>query len=535
MQKTISNNKAYDFLEEYINKDFEEKIDNALEKVKEKYRWAFYFKPLLLFYGECLYKVINGNNLIIEKEKFFENTLLEICDILHEPSFRVIISEINTLREEKKLKGDSPKERGAYYSNVLLKDKEYISDVYKRYPELTRILDIFVQNEVKYISDILEETKSEFLNICNEFDLDVNDKLVSLDLSAGDTHNGGKTVGVLNLASGEKVIYKPRNLETDEGYNKFLEYINNRNIENFYNLEGVKVYSNKNKTAGWVKFIKYKECKTQEEVKGFYYRIGEILCILHLFHSTDFHYENIIAQGDVPVLIDLETILNPKIYDSIYDNSAKTEADKFITDSVEKCGLIPRKTINKNNKLVDIGGLSAAEKQESRLKALCIEGYDTDEVRLVRKYIEIKPKDNNPKLKGKIVKSEEYIDEIKQMENGDIPYFSVNTSNTNIYSGTPSVINNVYDKSILEMVNDNIEMFNEVNLEKQIAILNVAYYGGITESVSYETGIDFNKDSKIRGFSNEDALKAASSIGEYILRKSIKGKGNNGEEMTWLR
>ena len=43
----------------------------------------------------------------------------------------------------------------------------------------------------------------------------------------------------------------------------------------------------------------------------FFRRAGAWLALLHVFAATDMHQENMIACGDHPVPIDLETILQP--------------------------------------------------------------------------------------------------------------------------------------------------------------------------------------------------------------------------------
>ncbi|MBX4341401.1 DUF4135 domain-containing protein, partial [Mycobacterium tuberculosis] len=61
---------------------------------------------------------------------------------------------------------------------------------------------------------------------------------------------------------------------------------------------------------GWQEYIAYRECLTEEELKRFYYRQGGYIALLYFFRSSDFHFENIIASGEFPVLIDLETLFS---------------------------------------------------------------------------------------------------------------------------------------------------------------------------------------------------------------------------------
>jgi|SRR5215510_15999712 hypothetical protein len=42
-----------------------------------------------------------------------------------------------------------------------------------------------------------------------------------------------------------------------------------------------------------------------------------LLCIVYALCGTDFHSENMIASGDQPVLVDLETLLTPGLPESV--------------------------------------------------------------------------------------------------------------------------------------------------------------------------------------------------------------------------
>ena len=52
-----------------------------------------------------------------------------------------------------------------------------------------------------------------------------------------------------------------------------------------------------------------RDAPTQEGCRRFFRRAGAWLALLHCFAATDMHQENMIAAGDHPVPIDLETIL----------------------------------------------------------------------------------------------------------------------------------------------------------------------------------------------------------------------------------
>ena len=61
---------------------------------------------------------------------------------------------------------------------------------------------------------------------------------------------------------------------------------------------------------GWVEFVEQRPCLNQQEANHYFQRAGVTACLLYLLNGTDCHYENLIAHGEYPVLIDLETLMH---------------------------------------------------------------------------------------------------------------------------------------------------------------------------------------------------------------------------------
>ena len=60
---------------------------------------------------------------------------------------------------------------------------------------------------------------------------------------------------------------------------------------------------------GWIEYVKYDPIvNTREQVASFYRRAGVLLALTDMLNYTDGHYENLIASGVYPVLIDCETL-----------------------------------------------------------------------------------------------------------------------------------------------------------------------------------------------------------------------------------
>ena len=62
----------------------------------------------------------------------------------------------------------------------------------------------------------------------------------------------------------------------------------------------------------WVEFVNFKECHSADELERFYQRQGGYLGLLYSLEATDFHFENLIAAGEYPILIDLESLFHPR-------------------------------------------------------------------------------------------------------------------------------------------------------------------------------------------------------------------------------
>ncbi|EOU1871537.1 type 2 lanthipeptide synthetase LanM family protein [Clostridium perfringens] len=408
MYNDISKTFIYDRIKNY------EIVEKLFKDLKINYSWIYLYEPIINKYIDNFVDLVNYCTIINNSYSFLLQTLYSLTSQLNSISYQTIIAEIFYAKNDNLLKGKTSEERGNYFSNVLLKNDLFRKDFFLNYPELSRILDLKTKYFIEFVSKILLDTKNELRNIeRNLFSSKVLGQIDKIQLNQGDTHNKGKTVAKLTFTSGDILIYKPHNLEIDKKFTEFVKWLNNFEVleDSKGKLISVDVYTIKD--AGWAKFIEYKECESIEDAKSFYYKIGKILCLLHTLNGNDMHYENIIANGQFPVLIDLETIIHPNLYNEDYEKNALGKAIKEIKESVNNTHLLPSKVTNlKNKKSLDIGGLSCSKEQLSPFKSKFIENIGTDDIKIVKKYGIIKAKDNCPSYNGKKLNPYEYKDEI---------------------------------------------------------------------------------------------------------------------------
>ena len=389
-------------------------LDDAIEKSHTQLIWINFLKPILSYYCNDLYSIVTISNIIDDKKNFFCDLILSISKKLIFLSYKVLIFETKIAKQSGILQGSNSEERAEYFRNTLLSDTKYLEELYNSYPELIRLLSLNIKNYVNYIKEILNNTEKEH----DELNLIFGKKqklgnLKKIQFTGSDVHKG-KFVVKLVFNTGICLMYKPRELTAERAYEKLTEWINSQHIPGAYDLKACKIHTVNN--GGWMEYIIPDKCNCNEEIKEFYVRMGQLLCILYTLRASDFHSENLISQKGHPILIDLETIAGQGV--GSLDNkefTAEQNANLYINESVTKVSLLPTRIINhKNNKSIDIGGLSGDQKQEFPFKSCVIRNMYTDDVCVQQRYVKAEVCGNNPVLNGNIVKSEHYINYIKK-------------------------------------------------------------------------------------------------------------------------
>jgi type 2 lantibiotic biosynthesis protein LanM len=225
-------------------------------------------------------------------------------------------------------------------------------------------------------------------------------------MGAGDSHRRGRTVALLEFANGCKLVYKPRSLQIEVHFQCLLEWLNGRGPQ--LALRTTKVLDRG--SYGWCEFVQRETCSSIDELARFYTRQGEFLALLYMLEATDFHYENLIAAGEHPVLIDLESLFHPRSKQTrpkSRDVSGGTDDDQ----SVLRIGLLPLRLWNTDeHEGVDLSGLGSVEGQLTPREVIGWDGFGTDIMKVVRKRTEMAGGENRPLLNGNDVNTVEYVD-----------------------------------------------------------------------------------------------------------------------------
>ncbi|HEY6348725.1 MAG TPA: type 2 lanthipeptide synthetase LanM family protein [Candidatus Angelobacter sp.] len=321
---------------------------------------------------------------------------------------RTMVLELNVARIQERLPGSDPEERFRSFIERL-STQEPVRALWEEYPVLARQLVVSLKQWADNSIEFLDRLSRDWFDIEQQFNAGQEMGLLKSLKSGGDRHNQGRCVSIVGFESGLQVVYKPRPLAADLQFQRLLAWVNDR--RKGLTFQTLDILAGEN--YGWVRFVDSRPCNSQEEVRRFYRRQGGYLALLNMVHATDFHFENLIACGEHPVLVDLETLFHPNLF--LPDNDDPLVfAYEHLRDSVYRVGLLPfRFAVNDEQREgIEISGLGGKGKQKTPYPVAAWEGAATDAMRFVRKRIEMPAQRNRPSLQGAEINALEYQEEI---------------------------------------------------------------------------------------------------------------------------
>jgi type 2 lantibiotic biosynthesis protein LanM len=322
---------------------------------------------------------------------------------------RTMVLELNVARLEDVLDGATAEER--FHSFLeRLRQRDVALALLEEYPVLARQLVVRVDYWVNFSLEFLEHLTADWEFILATFaperDTGV---LVEVQGGAGDSHRGGRSVQIAKFSSGLEVVYKPRALMVDVHFQELLAWLNERGDHPPFRT--LKVLDRG--SHGWTEYIAVRSCSSADEVRRFHMRQGAYLALLYALEATDFHFENLIAAGEHPMLLDLEALFHPRFKGPDLQAADRVAGDAM-THSVLKVGLLPQRAwANEKSAGVDLSGLASPSGQLSPHPVPHWLGEGTDEMRLSRDRMEMEGGENRPTLNGAEINALDYADAIE--------------------------------------------------------------------------------------------------------------------------
>lgn len=295
-----------------------------------------------------------------------------------------------------------------YTTSFALFSKKLNEDnlIPNQYPLLKKISEQKV-NQINEFSEYVKkifDADFDFIKEC--FLRGEHHSICDIRFGAGDLHQG-KSTTIFEFDNGNKIVFKPTDGSVTGAYHSFLSWIND-----FYPL-GKYYYNILNRGIyHWLEFVNYEECKSRSDLSVYYERLGFVICIVYLLNGSDFHHENLIVNRKSPILIDHETIIQPRLNREIeaFFKSFKNDYSDTIIESM----LLPNQKRTAAN--MPLGSCGVGYHRERQIYAIRKESTNpfTDEWRMLARFVAVDlQKENVPKFAGNAVYANEFTKELK--------------------------------------------------------------------------------------------------------------------------
>lgn len=311
---------------------------------------------------------------------------------------RALVTELHRWRAEGRLAGGDSQARFHDFVRQLTAPTG-LGEVLARYPVLARLL-----------AQDTATTADATVELLDRFSLD-RDALIATLLggtdpgpvtsvltSRGDRHAGGRSVAFVDFDDGRRIVYKPRDLAPHTQLTAILEYLSTATPGLFPRTPRTLARTG----YGWAEHIAALPLFTWEDADLFYRRQGALLALLHLVRAADVHYENLVAHGDQPVLVDVETLFHP----GLTPGGSGDPAADALAASVHRTALLPLVFVGEQG-VADVSGLGG---DPSASPSTVVDWLDagTDRMRLTRRAADMAAAANRPILNGRLVEPHEH-------------------------------------------------------------------------------------------------------------------------------
>ncbi|WP_152627530.1 type 2 lanthipeptide synthetase LanM family protein [Streptacidiphilus melanogenes] len=316
-------------------------------------------------------------------------------------SARTLVLELDAARRRGDLNGDTPSERFHSFA-AMTGCQSGLAALFAAYPVLARLLGQTCLHAAEALAELLDRFEADRPDVVATL-LGGADPgaLVGVASGAGDGHRRGRSVAVLRFADGRRVVYKPRPLRAHRHFNDVVGWFNARP-----GTPGLPVAALLDRGGyGWVEHIAHLPSASEQDLERFYRRQGALLALLYALDGTDFHHENLIARGDEPFLIDVETLFHPPPTGPGVDDPAAAA----LQASVYRTGLLPHLLLG-DRAAVDASGLGGDAGAPLPADAVTWADPGTDRMRLVRGPQVLTGAANRPSLAGVAAEPAAYLD-----------------------------------------------------------------------------------------------------------------------------
>ena len=434
--------------------------------------------------------------------------------------------------------------------------------LYETAPYLKKVYQTVVNNHRAMMETVISRIELHKNQISSSL-LNVSDfgEILSISGDGADVHNHGQLTLIIETEQG-KFLYKPHSCGIDAIiYNLTVQY-----FSDIIRIPKSLDFGD----YGFCEFIENNLAKDKEEAEKFYFRFGGLAAFATVLGATDLHYDNILTNDGYPIPVDLETMMMPSV-SGYLDNSYQLRYVDDYNYSIMTSCLLPRvlkkeefsplmNQSEKNRSAPVIDGIrqTVLNYEDAFLKGFdlvydrcldlknelltAIKKAESAQIRFIVRntnfYSSLLSALSNPKnaqdLSGqeKILNrlnnafsdedKSEYIpiadEEMKSLQERDIPYFYAIGNSHHLFSDGKVVVSDFFKKSAVENAKIRINRLSECEKEFEKQLIKSSFSCALIGENQILTIPDC---TKAQPMSEEEALDVAEALWNRIWDSSI--------------
>lgn len=291
------------------------------------------------------------------------------------------------------------------------------------YSFLARRLATFMEFWEEATGEFLERLAADLPKLARHFHGGRSPgKVDFVRLGISDRHNRGRSVIMVHFAGGLRVVYKPKDIRLEKAFFEFV-----RSPDGPCAAAGDVCGLRTLRTLvcrgyGWVECADDHECDEAVQLQRFFLRSGQLMGLLFGLNGYDYHSENLIASGEHPVPVDLETLFGP-VAPSLYRGGGPREEKSPDTAThhsspaeplytVLTSGYLPYWSGGPNDAPFDQSGFGGFLDQGAEQQVRIFTAINTDHMEMVLQPFEMEKPRNLPHHNGTAVLPDKHLPSI---------------------------------------------------------------------------------------------------------------------------
>ncbi len=317
--------------------------------------------------------------------------------------FYAFVEERTTDTDEGARRSPDSRERYEAYVRAFFDGR--MDAFFAAYGMVPRLLAVTVRQWRTATGAFLSRLDEDFSALRTEFGVAERDRVTGLT-PAGDAHDGGKRVMLLEFESGVELVYKPRNVEPEQHLYGFEDWLA-RTCPAVPDLRTPNCLPRA--SYGWVEKVEPGTFDSIDDLAEYYRGAGALLAVAYVLNMSDCHLENVVATAPSPTLVDAETVFEEGAAPArATDADVASRLTRYVlTDTVLGTQLLPFGTGVDN-----FAGLGLHEKQEASIPELSWIDVNTDAMDVEYVKRTKRHEGNLPKYDGDLVPPDRFVDEV---------------------------------------------------------------------------------------------------------------------------